>query len=60
MKKKTKTQKKEYVPPKVKVTLIEMEQGIAAGSARVTPVSAGGQVEQEWETGTDRDTTINF
>lgn len=26
--KKTKTQKKEYVPPKVKVTLIEMEQGV--------------------------------
>lgn len=58
--KKTKTQKKEYVPPKVSVILIEMEQGIAAGSARVTPVSATSQVEQEWETGTDRDTTINF
>lgn len=31
------TEKKDYIPPKVSVTFVEVEQGIAAGSASVEP-----------------------
>ncbi|WP_407483915.1 hypothetical protein [Elizabethkingia meningoseptica] len=39
---------KEYIPPEVDVTMVEMEQGIANGSARVI---VGGMVTHEWEDG---------
>jgi hypothetical protein len=41
---KEKTQKSEYVSPDMKVFFVEMEQGIAAGSARVVPPNNGGVV----------------
>lgn len=30
-------EKKEYIPPTIEVVLLEMEQGIAAGSAQAVP-----------------------
>ncbi len=43
--------KKTYTPPKIEVTIIEMEQGIAAGSATVKPTDAlNGPIQQEWDT----------
>ncbi|MCL1668187.1 hypothetical protein M2T82_08955 [Elizabethkingia ursingii] len=30
--------KKEYTPPTIEVTMVEMEEGIATGSATVAPV----------------------
>lgn len=44
----TKDEKKEaYVPPIIEVTFVEMEHGIAAGSAQVTPNQ---QPNEQWET----------
>ncbi|MCL1668180.1 hypothetical protein M2T82_08920 [Elizabethkingia ursingii] len=54
------TEKKKYVSPEIAIIRIEMESGIAAASASVTPVTVNGasdQVPTDWE-GTD-DTTIN-
>lgn len=41
---KTKDQKKKegYIPPTLRITIVEMEEGIAAGSAQVTPGGASG------------------
>lgn len=40
--------KKEYIPPMVKMRVIELEQGIANTS--VTPhIEASGEVIEEWE-----------
>lgn len=44
--KKKRNSKNEYVSPEIQVELIEMEQGIAAGSAQVKPNSPN----EEWET----------
>ncbi|MEH7888577.1 hypothetical protein [Elizabethkingia meningoseptica] len=45
--------KKEYQPPVIKISFIEMEYGIAAGSAITTPSNDNGQVKEEWETEDD-------
>jgi len=53
------TEKKKYVSPEIDVIKIQMESGIAAASASVTPVTVNGAADQvvtDWE-GTD-DTTI--
>ena len=53
------TEKRKYVSPEIYVIQIEMESGVAAASASVTPVTVNGATDQiatEWE-GTD-DTTI--
>ncbi|ATL43437.1 hypothetical protein OZ664_10810 [Elizabethkingia sp. HX WHF] len=39
-------EKKDYYPPAIETTIIEMESGIAANSAAVSPVTAGGNVDQ--------------
>ncbi|HFK5575288.1 TPA: hypothetical protein ACW72O_002797 [Elizabethkingia anophelis] len=39
-------ERKDYFPPTLIVELIEMEQGIAAGSAQVKP----NQPDEEWQT----------
>ncbi|AJW65252.1 hypothetical protein VO54_03827 [Elizabethkingia miricola] len=69
MKKKQKTQKefhletrekKNYLPPTLDVMIVEMECGIAANSAAVSPPTVGGntdQVQTDWN-GND-DTTIS-
>ncbi|MCL1654390.1 Uncharacterised protein [Elizabethkingia miricola] len=53
-------EKQEYVTPKVGSFLIEMEQGIAAGSARVLPPNSGGQVQEEWTQDPDDNRTIEW
>lgn len=45
--------KKEYKPPVLKISFIEMEEGIAAGSAITTPSNDNGQVKEELETEDD-------
>ncbi|HFK5585712.1 hypothetical protein AB2S31_14195 [Elizabethkingia anophelis] len=38
-------EKKDYCPPVIEVTIIEMECGIAANSAAISPVTVGGTVD---------------
>ncbi|HFK5566101.1 TPA: hypothetical protein ACG0AB_001584 [Elizabethkingia anophelis] len=57
---KGKTQKSEYVSPDIRVFVVEMEQGIAAGSARVVPPNNGGVVQEEWIQGDDDNRTIEW
>ncbi|AKH95239.1 hypothetical protein [Elizabethkingia anophelis] len=52
--------KQEYVTPRVGSFLIEMEHGIAAGSARVLPPNSGGQVQEEWIQDPDDNRTIEW
>ncbi|EPL4463460.1 MULTISPECIES: hypothetical protein [Elizabethkingia] len=40
----------DYLPPRIEVEFLEIEQGIAAGSATTIPPNMGGKVNQEWET----------
>ncbi|AJW62983.1 hypothetical protein VO54_01506 [Elizabethkingia miricola] len=47
---KEKKEKKEYVPPKVDVIYIKMEQGIAAGSAVAQPQNP----DETWTDGGDQ------
>lgn len=52
--------KKKYIPPIVEVVFVEMECGVAANSAAVSPATVGGntaQVNTDWN-GND-DTTLN-
>ncbi|WP_372483108.1 hypothetical protein AB9J70_18390 [Elizabethkingia anophelis] len=52
--------KEDYTSPKFDMFLIEMEQGIAAGSAKVLPPNSGGQVQEEWTQGDDDNRTIEW
>jgi hypothetical protein len=52
--------RKNYVPPTLSLSLIEMENGIAAGSAKVIPPDSGGKVQEEWQNGTDDNRTIDW
>ncbi|HAY3506806.1 TPA: hypothetical protein JRX33_003715 [Elizabethkingia anophelis] len=42
--------KMDYLPPRIEVEFLEIEQGIAAGSATTISPNMGGKVNQEWET----------
>ncbi|MDE5490996.1 hypothetical protein [Elizabethkingia meningoseptica] len=46
----SKKQKKEYTPPKMELTLVKMEEGIANGSAKVVPTDINQKVYEQWET----------
>ncbi|QQM27381.1 hypothetical protein [Elizabethkingia sp. M8] len=53
-------EKRKYISPTLDVMIVEMECGIAANSAAVSPVTVGGktdQVQTDWN-GND-DTTIS-
>ncbi|AQX48491.1 hypothetical protein ATB99_09070 [Elizabethkingia meningoseptica] len=52
--------KEEYVSPELDVALMEMEQGIAAGSARVNPANGQNEVKEEWTVGDDDNRTIEW
>ncbi|ATL43439.1 hypothetical protein OZ664_10820 [Elizabethkingia sp. HX WHF] len=52
--------KKEYLPPSIEVDEVELEQGIAAGSAVVAPTTVDGDVSQQWDTDTDTTGTYNW
>lgn len=47
--------KKEYLPPKIEVSFVEMENGIAANSATVIPPNTNNEVSETWEAGDDID-----
>ncbi|PUB34426.1 hypothetical protein C8J95_10290 [Elizabethkingia sp. YR214] len=49
-----------YASPTLSFSFIEMENGIAAGSAKVIPPDASGKVQEEWENGTDDNRTIDW
>lgn len=41
--------KKSYTSPKLETVMIELEEGLAAGSATVTTPNNSNQVTQEWQ-----------
>ncbi|HFK5553130.1 TPA: hypothetical protein ACGZ9Q_001179 [Elizabethkingia anophelis] len=45
--------KMDYLPPRIEVELLEIEQGIAAGSAYTIPPNINGKVQDEWENNND-------
>ncbi|MEI2274373.1 hypothetical protein OHD16_19655 [Sphingobacterium sp. ML3W] len=49
--------KQKYVSPVLEIGIIEMECGIAKGSAGVKP---GPGIEEEWETDTEEETTVKW
>lgn len=52
--------KKSYSSPRVESTQVELEQGIAAGSASALPGDNGNSVQQEWTNGPDDSRTIDW
>ncbi|RKO69905.1 hypothetical protein D7322_20320 [Sphingobacterium puteale] len=57
MKTKSQTKKEGYMPPTLKITIVEMEEGIAAGSAQVTPGGSGGTpLVEDYNESTDQQT----
>ena len=52
--------KQEYSAPALDVLWLEMELGIAAGSAKVLPPNSGGQVQEEWTQDPDDNRTIEW
>lgn len=52
--------KQEYSAPALDVLWLEMEQGIAAGLAKVVPPNSGGQVQEEWTQDPDDNRTIEW
>ncbi|UZJ65743.1 hypothetical protein OKW96_06055 [Sphingobacterium sp. KU25419] len=60
MKRKPSTPQKkvDYESPSLTVTVLQMEQGIAAGSAAVVSSNTTGEVLEEWEIGADREGDI--
>ncbi|AQX84317.1 hypothetical protein OZ664_14895 [Elizabethkingia sp. HX WHF] len=44
-------EKNVYVPPKIEVAFVEMEQGIASGSAKIVPTNIYSEIKEEWEKG---------
>lgn len=56
MKKMKIEKKKTYSPPLIEMLEIEMEEGIATGSAKIEPIKdPEGQVSQEWIIGDDKE-----
>jgi len=52
--------KKKYAQPRVEVTSIFTEEGIAAGSARVFPQNSDGYVQDSWEQESDDNRNIDW
>lgn len=55
-----KDSKKEYETPTIGVVHLEMEQGIAAGSAVVRPTDVNNEVFEEWQVDPDDERIINW
>ncbi|MET7038276.1 hypothetical protein [Elizabethkingia miricola] len=56
-------EKKDYFPPSLEVIIVEMECGIAANSASVSPVTVNGDVDQistDWNGNDDTTITTGF
>lgn len=45
--------KKKYLPPLMIVEMVEMENSIAAGSAKINPTDSNGELTSEWENQSD-------
>ncbi|OPB98374.1 hypothetical protein [Elizabethkingia occulta] len=68
MEKKQKTQdelnanheKLKYVAPSLSIIHIEMEQGIATGSATVTIEDKNNPIKEDWDTGSSIDKTMDW
>lgn len=52
--------KESYKEPVLIVESVELEYGIAAGSAKVIPPDSSGSVKEEWDTGADDNRTIEW
>lgn len=52
--------KKKYLSPTLEVSMIETEEGFAAGSAFVRPQDPNGVVQEEWEEDDDVNKTIDW
>ncbi|MDF2517037.1 MAG: hypothetical protein K0R59_2333 [Sphingobacterium sp.] len=52
--------KKLYLTPKIEITIIAMEEGIAAGSANIQPGDNTGSVKSEWETADDNNSNMGW
>ncbi|WP_336664864.1 hypothetical protein [Elizabethkingia meningoseptica] len=57
-----KSTKREYISPVIEVTLIEMEEGIASGSSKLTPATPDGTVgaETTWNGQETIDTDVPY
>ncbi|MGB3065914.1 hypothetical protein [Sphingobacterium thalpophilum] len=49
-----------YTTPMMETTMIELEQGIAAGSATVRPENSNNEVKEQWDIGGDDSRTIDW
>lgn len=52
--------KKTYLSPRVEATQVELEQGIAAGSACANPGDNSNTVQQEWIDGPNDSRTLDW
>lgn len=57
-KKKPTIKRRDYTAPALEMSILKMEQGIAAGSATVVAPNNSSEVLEEWDIGTDRNTDI--
>lgn len=53
-------QKEEYVSPEIEISLVEVEQGIAAGSAIVLPPDSGGVIQENWNDDSNDDRGVEW
>lgn len=54
------TEKKDYIAPELEVIRVEMEQGIAAGSATVNPADNNNEIKDEWEKDPDNNNSMDW
>jgi len=54
------TKKKNYVTPRLEVSFLQMEEGIAAGSAIVKPVNETSEMLEEWQVEPDRNKDLSW
>lgn len=59
MKTKNKT-KLPYIAPCITATIIEMEEGVASGSAATNPGNNSDEVKDQWDTGSDDNRSVQW
>lgn len=55
---KKKPEKREYIPPRMEIVIVELEQGIANGSTYISTKS--GDVKTQWEDEEEQSVDVNF
>lgn len=53
-------ERKKYKRPSVQIEWVELEEGLAAGSAVIQPQDLNNQVQEEWEVDPDDNRTIQW